>query len=277
MFLVIVNYILILNISTTNICKEEYIQQEIYNYASINDIIYSKSFDKNEIILKYRKNIETLYTLSDILNIDVDKINQLIDSKIFKEVFTKISMNIVNSIKYNREYQMFSIEDYNKIVYDNIDDILESMNINLNTTSKNILVNLLKKIGSKSFDDVSSTKIVIDYINPYKVNLLYILTSNNIRVILIIMDIILFLIFLILEFNIYIIKDIFKIIVLITILLIISNLYLLYFGHTYTNEWYFVQRVINKYNSNICIYEILNIIMVCIFILINKIEKRTIF
>lgn len=269
--LVIINYLLLLNIGSKNIFREENIRNTIYKDASINNIIYSKKFDNNNTVNKYRKNIRLIYTITDLFNVEEEKITQIIESNIFKEVLVRISMNIINSIKDNIQYKLFNITDYNNIVDNNIDDVLDKINLNTNSNLKKVIITILKRIGYKSFDDVSTTNKVIDNIPNYKVNIMYIVFNSNIRFILLVIDILLLCLLIIISKD---CKCVISIISLLSILLLITNLYLLYLANRYNNEWYFIKSIINKYNSNICIYTITCFTIFIISLLINKAKKH---
>ena len=270
--LVIINYLLLLNIGSKTVFREESIRNTIYKEASITDLIYSKKFDNNDTINKYRKNIILIYTITDLFNVEKEKIDQIVESNIFKEVLVRILINIINSIKDDKQYQLFSINDYNNIVDGNIDDVLNKINLNKNSNLKTVIVTILKRIGSKSFDDVSTTNKVVDNIPNYKVNIIHIIFNNNIMIILLVIDILLLgLLFIISKEYKYIIS----IITILSILLLLTNLYLLYLGNRYNNEWHFIKTIINKYNSNICIYTITCFIIFIISLFINKAKNTS--
>ena len=143
--------------------------------------------------------------------------------------------------------------------------------MNTNSNLKKVIITILKRIGSKSFDDVSTTNKVVDNIPNYKLIIMYIVFNSNIRIILLVIDILLLgLLFIISKEYKYIIS----IMSILSILLVITNLYLLYLGNRYNNEWYFIKSIINKYNSNICIYTITCFTIFIISLLINKAKKH---
>lgn len=181
-------------------------------------------------------------------------------------------MNVVNSIKYKEEYKLFSINDYNNIIDEDIDEVLSSINMQQNDSFKNILVILLKKAGNKSFDDISSTKIVLDNIPNYEINILHIILNEDTRIKLIIIDILLIIVlFIMYRFNYKIIKSI---LLGLSVSLLLTLFYLIYISYKFNNEWLYVKKIINNYNLNLITITIICFIIyfVCNFMLSSKDE-----
>lgn len=268
--LIIVNILLILSVSTNDVLKEEYIENEI-NKTSVHDLIYSEKFDSSDLIKKVRKHLDTIYSISDVLDIDI---NSIVESNVFKEVLAKIYLNVINSIKDNNNIPLFNIEDYNDITSKNIDLVLEDKNIKLSITQKNLLVSTLEKIGIKILKDIPDTNSVTKSIPKYKYNTIHFITNNNVRNILITLDIIFLLILIVTRHSINVLKDIFRISIVLIVSLVVINVYLNIYSSRYINEFNFINRMFKYYNYTIFIYELLILVIAITTLFIYNIIKK---
>lgn len=262
---------MVLNLSTKNVVKEKYISEQINKNVSIIQLIYSKSFDKNEEIVDIRKKIRRLYTVNSFFNVDEKQLDRIINSKIFKDTFVKISMNIINSIKDNSDCPIFNIDDYNYIVDNNIDRVLDEINIDVLKNNKETIVKILKDIYDNHFDDIPHTKDVKKYIKGY--NIIHFVTNENIRIILIILDIICLITLILIEYNISVLLTLSKIIICCTGMFIITNIIVYTYSMSFINEWSFIKHIINYYNNTIIYYEIIFNTFLILFIITYKIIK----
>lgn len=156
----------------------------------------------------------------------------------------------------------------------NIDEVLGNIDIQVLKHGKDVIVRLLKKIGNKLLSDVPDTSGIIKKIPKYKYNFNRVVLSDNMRSILIMVDIILFIVLLILNKSYKILKNITKIIILLISLLIVTNIYLLIIRYGYSDEWYFVRQAFDHYNYLLIKYEVICFLLITINILgykfINK-------
>ena len=270
------SFIITLNISSKDIIKEEYIQKQINNNVSIIDIIYSKKFDKNKSIIKIRDNINSIYDIANFLNIDTSKMDTILESNIFKTTFTKISMNIINSIKDDKYYKLVNEDDYDSIIEENIDDLLNKIDIKLLKSFREPIVKLLRKIGSDVIEEIPTTEKVFKKMPNYKKKFINIILNDNLKNIMITINILILAVLIYLNRNYKLLLNLSYVIISIILLLFISNIYLVVYSNKYINEWIFVNNIIKHSNYNIIFYEMLLIFIMSILLSIYEIIKKSI-
>lgn len=269
----ICTYLLIINISSKDLVKSGYLEKELAN-ITITDIINSPVFDNDNDIQKIRKNINSIYSVADILNIPADKITEIINSKISTDIITKIVINITDTIVTGDKKELFNLTDYNQIVDNNIDLITNEINLNLSYEEKIILTKILKEVGEKTIKEVPSTDLVLDKIDSNKLNIIRIIISKHIRYILVVFDIILLSILVFLNFNYNIIKYLLKSLFVLLIGLFVTSIFVHKSADIFNNEWLFIRRFIFYFNYNVIISMIYIAILIFILLFINCIIKR---
>lgn len=238
------------------------------------DIVYSEKFNHSVNFLKIRNTINLIHILDGIFKVDKENIDKIVESNISREVLTKIAINIVYSIKNDKYYNLFNIDDYNEIVDSNIDEVLDNIDIEVLKNRKDIVVNILRKIGGKLLSDVPDTGDIIKKIPNYKYILNRIVISDNIRYILITIDVIMIIILFALVRSYKILLNGVKILILLIGLLIVTNIYIFLVKYDYNNEWYFLRQAFDRYNSLIIKYEIICLILLSLNILCYKKYKK---
>ena len=269
----ICTYLLIINISAKDLVEPKYLERELAN-ISIIDIINSSKFDNDSNIQKIRKNINSIYSVADILDIPKEKITEIIDSKISTDIITKIIINITDTLVTGNKNELFNIDDYNYIVDNNIDLITSEINLNLNDEEKFILTKILKEVGEKTIKDIPSTDLVLKKIDSYKLNIIRIIISERIRYILAIVDAILLSILVFLNFNRNIIKYLLKSLFVLLSVLLITSIIVYKSTYIFNNEWLFIKRFILYFNYNVIMGMIYSAILIFILLCINYIIKR---
>ena len=253
--------------------EPKYLEKELAN-ISIIDIINSSKFDNDSNIQKIRKNINSIYSVADILDIPKEKITEIIDSKISTDIITKIIINITDTLVTGNKNELFNIDDYNYIVDNNIDLITSEINLNLNDEEKFILTKILKEVGEKTIKDIPSTDLVLKKIDSYKLNIIRIIISERIRYILAIVDAILLSILVFLNFNRNIIKYLLKSLFVLLSVLLITSIIVYKSTYIFNNEWLFIKRFILYFNYNVIMGMIYSAILIFILLCINYIIKR---
>lgn len=269
----ICTYLLIINISSKDLVKPEYLEKELAN-ISVTNIINSHVFDNDKDIQKIRKNINSIYSVADILNIPDDKITEIINSKISTDIITKIVINITDTLVTGDKKELFNLTDYNQIVDNNIDLITNEINLNLSYEEKIILTKILKEVGEKTIKEVPSTDLVLDKIDSDKLNIIRIIISKHIRYILVVFDIILLSILVFLNFNRNIIKYLLKSLFVLLSVLLITSIIVYKSTYIFNNEWLFIKRFILYFNYNVIMGMIYSAILIFILLCINYIIKR---
>ena len=183
-------------------------------------------------------------------------------------------MNIINSVKDNKDYIMFNNDDYNNIVDRNIDEVLEDIDIDVLIEHKDLVVKVLDEIGSKALSDISDTKKVREKIPSELSSMLYLISNDNVRSVLIIIDVMLIIFLLVLDFSVNIFSKLAKILLFTIPLLIVVNIILYNYSLQFVNEWYPVNRVINYYNYSIISYEAIFVVIAISMYLIKIIIKK---
>lgn len=269
----ICTYLLIINISAKDLVEPKYLEKELAN-ISIIDIINSSKFDNDSNIQKIRKNINSIYSVADILDIPKEKITEIIDSKISTDIITKIIINITNTLVTGDKKELFNLTDYNQIVDNNIDLITNEINLNLSYEEKIILTKILKEVGEKTIKEVPSTDLVLDKIDSDKLNIIRIIISKHIRYILAIVDAILLSILVFLNFNRNIIKYLLKSLFVLLSVLLITSIIVYKSTYIFNNEWLFIKRFILYFNYNVIMGMIYSAILIFVLLCINYIIKR---
>lgn len=271
--LVLNSFLIIVNRSANNILKDDFISKKISDNVSIKRIIYSKRFKKNKAILNLRNDIDTLYTLFDTAKVDKEIIDKILESKIFKETFTMISLNYLHSLRDNKYYKIFDLDDYEKIVDNNIDELLEDIGIDVLKIFKRPIVSVLKKMGTDIVDGVPTTEKAIKSLPLYKRTIIKLILSETIYISLIIISVILFILLIIIKLNYSIISSLILINIGIILLLSGSSFILTFIIGKYNNEWSFIGKILNSIDNKMLFYQIGLGLITLFMIIVYKIKK----
>lgn len=260
------NIILLFNYSSYEVTSEKYIKNSIEENTNIIDIIYSKKFNKNKTIIKVRKKVDKIVSIGKLINKE-DIIKQdILNSTISKQIVSTMAINIVNSIRDNKYYSLYELDDYYYLLDNNIDNIIESANIPLLYNFKSNILDILKDLGEDIIKDIPSTYKITKRIPNYKYNIMHYVINYNNRKILISIDIILFILLIILYRN-KIINNLIIILIISIIFTFIIQIYLLTISNSYINEWSFIKIMFKDYiNKTVT----LNIFMIIILIIISS-------
>lgn len=273
--LVIINVLVILNISSYNVMSDAYIEKEIPK-VSIKSVIYSSKYDNNYNMRKVRSSIDKIYDVYDLLNMDESKIDNLIDSKIFKSIMTKISINVMKSLRDDTNYVLFNINDYNNLVDENIDNIIKIDIPVIGDIGEKKIKKSLKDAGSNIIKDIPDTYTLTKKIPKSRKVIIYILSNENVRNILLVLDIIFIAILFLLHKSINILLEASKLMILTDCILLIFNILFMLYASSFKDEWIFIKRALNFYNYSIVYYEFIYLIVSGLFIASYKIIKRVI-
>ena len=271
--LVLNSFLIIVNRSANNILKDDFISKKISDNVSIKRIIYSKRFKKNKAILNLRNDIDTLYTLFDTAKVDKEIIDKILESKIFKETFTMISLNYLHSLRDNKYYKIFDLDDYEKIVDNNIDELLEDIGIDVLKIFKRPIVSVLKKMGTDIVDGVPTTEKAIKSLPLYKRTIIKLILSETIYISLIIISVILFILLIIIKLNYSIISSLILINIGIILLLSGSSFILTFIIGKYNNEWSFIGKILNSIDNKMLFYQTGLGLITLFMIIVYKIKK----
>lgn len=255
--------------------SEAYIEKEVPK-ISVKAVLYSSKFDNNYNVRKVRNHLDTVYSVYDILNLDQTKIDKLIDSKISKSVITKMSINIMNSLKNDTNYELFNIDDYNNLVDENIDDVVKIDIPIIGDIGKKKITDSVKDAGDKIIKDIPDTYAVTKKISSSRKFIIYVLTNENVRNILLMLDIIVIAILFYLHKSINLLLELSKLMILTDCILLIFNMLFIIYASKYSGEWLFIKRCINFYNYSIIYNEFIFLIISVVFIIIFKMIKRVI-
>lgn len=255
--------------------SEAYIEKEVPK-VSVKNLLYSSKYDNNYTIRTVRNHVDTIYSVYDILHLDESKIDKLIDSKISKSVMTKVSINIMKSLKNGTNYELFDIDDYNKLVDENIDDIVKIDIPIIGDIGKKKIAKAVKETGNKILKDIPDTNKVTNKISKPKRTIIYLLSNDNVRDILLTLDIIFIVILFYLHKSINMLLEVSKLMILTDCILLIFNILFVLYASKYSGEWLFIKRSINFYNYSILYNEFIFLIVSVIFIILYKFIKRVI-
>ena len=273
--IIFINILLVLNISSIYIFSDEYIEKEI-SKVSINDILYSSKFDNNYKVIKIRKSINLTSKVLDILVLEHTTIEELINSDISNSIVIKISINMKNSFKNNKNYSLFNIDDYNEIVDKNIDKIISNDLPIIGSEGKKIVSDSIKKLGNKIIDDIPDTDSITNKIPVYRKVIIFLLSNEKVRTCLVIFDIIFVIILVLMHKSIKVLLDISKDILISSLLLLIINIMLFKYASSFNSEWSFIGRCLTYYNYSIIYNEVILIILSIVFIVSYKVIKKAI-
>ena len=269
--LIVINtFVIILSKCTTEVVTDENITKQINNNVTVSKIIYSKKFNKNKSILQLRDNIDLLASINESTENKVDKI---LNSKIFKETFNKIALNYIHSIRDNKYYKIFDIDDYEKIVDDNIDELLNNIDIDLLKVFKKPITNIIKKMGTDITDEISTTEKAIKKVPHYKRSIIQILMNKTLTNVLLIIDIILLILLVVLRFNYSVISNIILINISLIVLLVGATIILNMIASKYNNEWMFIKNIFDLINDKILLYQALLAVLTAVMVFSYKIKK----
>lgn len=260
------NIILLFNYSSYEVTSEKYIKNSIEENTNIIDIVYSKKFNKNKTIIKVRKKVDKIVSIGKLINKE-DIIKQdILNSTISKQIVSTMAINIVNSIRDNKYYSLYELDDYYYLLDNNIDNIIESANIPLLYNFKSNILDILKDLAEDIIKDIPSTYKITKRIPNYKYNIMHYVINYNNRKILISIDIILLILLIILYRN-KIINNLIIILIISIIFTFIIQIYLLTISNSYINEWSFIKIMFKDYiNKTVT----LNIFMIIILIIISS-------
>ncbi len=266
-------YLLIINVSSKSLYNPIYIKKEL-SHISVTEIINSSIFDDNPKMQNIRKDLNSLYSVADILDIPRDKITGLINSKISTDVITRIVINITDTLITGNKKALFDINDYNKIVDDNLELILNEKNVQLSSDEKKLLSKILKEVGEKIIKDVPSTELVLDKVDGNTLDIIRILISKQFKYFLIVMDIILLIILICLNLNRNIFKYLLYSLFLLLALLLVTSILIYHIANIFNNEWLFIKRFILYFNYNIIMSMLYILVFIIILFVIRCIMKR---
>ena len=234
----------LLNVSINNLVNDKYISDKVYEIDFVDTI--NNSNDKN--IKKVRKNLDILYAITDIINIDNEKIDSIINSKITRDTVITVVHNIYDSIKYDKEEDLITVKDYRTIVDNNIDYINNNLKLNLDIPKKLILKEALYKVGDKVIKDVPTTGSITNEMNRTSYNLLHILLSSNTVIVCIILELVVVgILYLINKDIILSIRPVFNSIVITYFVLILLTGYLMYAN----NQLDIVTTIMHDYSTQV--------------------------
>ena len=269
--LIVINtFVIILSKCTTEVVTDENITKQINNNVTVSKIIYSKKFNKNKSILQLRDNIDLLASINESTENKVDKI---LNSKIFKETFNKIALNYIHSIRDNKYYKIFDIDDYEKIVDDNIDELLNNIDIDLLKVFKKPITNIIKKMGTDITDEISTTEKAIKKVPHYKRSIIQILMNKTLTNVLLIIDISLLILLVVLRLNFSVISNIILINISLIVLLVGATIILNMIASKYNNEWMFIKNIFDLINDKILLYQALLAVLTAVMVFSYKIKK----
>ena len=268
--LVITSYLLILNICNQNIFKTKNIEKELKNVSALS-IIESEKLDNSKSIFIIRKDLSYLYSVSDYIGIDKKTINNIIDSEITNDIFVNVVINIMDYIKTDVDKPLFSINEFNSIIDENIDSNLDEKNISINFIKKKLLVKTLKYVGKNILKDIPNTSDSISSIPKWKLNLFRLIYNDNYKDILYVLTITLIIIMVVSNKKVVLLTNLKYCLLGISALLFITVIYLKLCFLNYGIEWSFLYNLINKLNLCLILYLLIFIsLYVASFIYLKK-------
>lgn len=260
---------MVINLSLNNILSKKTISDGIKD-VSFTELIYSDTFDNNEKIINFRSNLNKIYKIVSIFDMTEEDVNSLLDQSVKSDITSIMVDNVIYTIRTNENILLISEEDFNIILDDFIEKILNRLNIN-GVERELIRVKLVDSC-KKLIKYVPDTEYIITKVSADKIGFIRLLINKNLFTLSIVLSIICILMMYVLSDKLYhIFKDLAWSLYVESAILVIFILSLCILGNT---KLKFIQGIIAVYSNIIFEFLWLFIIFGCIFMLIYTIINK---
>lgn len=260
---------MVINLSLNNILSKKTISDGIKD-VSFTELIYSDTFDNNEKIINFRSNLNKIYKIVSIFDMSEEDVNSLLDQSVKSDITSIMVDNVIYTIRTNENILLISEEDFNIILDDFIEKILNRLNIN-GVERELIRVKLVDSC-KKLIKYVPDTEYIITKVSADKIGFIRLLINKNLFTLSIVLSLICILMLYVLNDKLYhIFKDLAWSLYVESAILVIFVLSLCILGNT---KLKFIQGIIAVYSNIIFEFLWLFIIFGCIFMLIYTIINK---
>ena len=260
---------MVINLSLNNILSKKTISDGIKD-VSFTELIYSDTFDNNEKIINFRSNLNKIYKIVSIFDMSEEDVNSLLDQSVKSDITSIMVDNVIYTIRTNENILLISEEEFNIILDDFIEKILNRLNIN-GVERELIRVKLVDSC-KKLIKYVPDTEYVITKVSADKIGFIRLLINKNLFTLSIVLSLICILLMYVLSDKLYhIFKDLAWSLYVESAILVIFVLSLCILGNT---KLKFIQGIIAVYSNIIFEFLWLFIIFGCIFMLIYTIINK---
>lgn len=260
---------MVINLSLNNILSKKTISDGIKD-VSFTELIYSDTFDNNEKIINFRSNLNKIYKIVSIFDMTEEDVNSLLDQSVKSDITSIMVDNVIYTIRTNENILLISEEDFNIILDDFIEKILNRLNIN-GVERELIRVKLVDSC-KKLIKYVPDTEYIITKVSADKIGFIRLLINKNLFTLSIVLSLICILMMYVLSDKLYhIFKDLAWSLYVESAILVIFVLSLCILGNT---KLKFIQGIIAVYSNIIFEFLWLFIIFGCIFMLIYTIINK---
>lgn len=260
---------MVINLSLNNILSKKTISDGIKD-VSFTELIYSDTFDNNEKIINFRSNLNKIYKIVSIFDMSEEDVNSLLDQSVKSDITSIMVDNVIYTIRTNENILLISEEDFNIILDDFIEKILNRLNIN-GVERELIRVKLVDSC-KKLIKYVPDTEYIITKVSADKIGFIRLLINKNLFTLSIVLSLICILMMYVLSDKLYhIFKDLAWSLYVESAILVIFVLSLCILGNT---KLKFIQGIIAVYSNIIFEFLWLFIIFGCIFMLIYTIINK---
>ncbi len=260
---------MVINLSLNNILSKKTISDGIKD-VSFTELIYSDTFDNNEKIINFRSNLNKIYKIVSIFDMTEEDVNSLLDQSVKSDITSIMVDNVIYTIRTNENILLISEEDFNIILDDFIEKILNRLNIN-GVERELIRVKLVDSC-KKLIKYVPDTEYIITKVSADKIGFIRLLINKNLFTLSIVLSLICILMMYVLSDKLYhIFKDLAWSLYVESAILVIFILSLCILGNT---KLKFIQGIIAVYSNIIFEFLWLFIIFGCIFMLIYTIINK---
>ncbi len=260
---------MVINLSLNNILSKKTISDGIKD-VSFTELIYSDTFDNNEKIINFRSNLNKIYKIVSIFDMSEEDVNSLLDQSVKSDITSIMVDNVIYTIRTNENILLISEEDFNIILDDFIEKILNRLNIN-GVERELIRVKLVDSC-KKLIKYVPDTEYIITKVSADKIGFIRLFINRNLFTLSIVLSLICILMMYVLSDKLYhIFKDLAWSLYVESAILVIFVLLLCILGNT---KLKFIQGIIAVYSNIIFEFLWLFIIFGCIFMLIYTIINK---
>ncbi len=260
---------MVINLSLNNILSKKTISDGIKD-VSFTELIYSDTFDNNEKIINFRSNLNKIYKIVSIFDMNEEDVNSLLDQSVKSDITSIMVDNVIYTIRTNENILLISEEDFNIILDDFIEKILNRLNIN-GVERELIRVKLVDSC-KKLIKYVPDTEYIITKVSADKIGFIRLLINKNLFTLSIVLSLICILMMYVLSDKLYhIFKDLAWSLYVESAILVLFVLSLCILGNT---KLKFIQGIIAVYSNIIFEFLWLFIIFGCIFMLIYTIINK---
>lgn len=260
---------MVINLSLNNILSKKTISSGLKD-VSFTELIYSDTFDNNKKIINFRSNLNKIYKIVSIFGMTESDVNILLDQSVKSDITSIMVDNIIYTIRTNENVLLISEDDFNIILDDFIEKVLNKLNIN--GVERELIRVKLVDSSKKLIKYVPDTEYIISKVSSDKIGIIRLLINRNLFTLSLVLSLICILIMYVLNDKLHhIFNDLAWLLYFESAILVIFILSLYILART---KLKFIQGIIGVYSNMIFDYIWLFIIFGCIFMLIYTIINK---